>query len=92
MTTVEKLQQHKTYQNNEKESFSGILKYIYSDFQVEKIVTGKCTETMERVTWDVMEFYDQMAQIRLVDNSTGIWGHINFDDLKGDITCVRQMP
>ena len=44
---------------------------------------------MERVTWDVMEFYGQMAQIRLVDNSSGAWGHINFDDLKGDITCAE---
>jgi len=56
--------------------------------KVEKTVTGKCTKTMERVTWDVIEFYGQKAQIRLVDNSSGSWGHINFDDLKGDITCA----
>jgi len=56
--------------------------------QVEKNVTGKCTETMERVTWDVMGFYGQKAQILLVDNSSDGWGHINFDDLKGDITCA----
>ena len=43
---------------------------------------------MERVTWDVMEFHGQKAQIKLVDNSSGGWGHINFDDLKGDITCA----
>ena len=55
---------------------------------MEKTVTGKCTETMERVAWDVMEFYGQKAQIKLVDNSSGGWGHINFDDLKGDITCA----
>ena len=42
---------------------------------------------MARVTWDVIEFYGQKAQIKLVDNSSGGWGHINFDDLKGDITC-----
>lgn len=58
------------------------------DGVVEKTVTGKCHETMERVTWDVMEFYGQKAQIKLVDNSSGGWGHINFDDLKGDITCA----
>ena len=55
---------------------------------MKRKVTGKGNETMERVTWDVMEFYGQKAQIRLVDNSSGIWGHINFDDLKGDITCA----
>ena len=54
---------------------------------MKKTVTGKCTETMERVTWDVMEFYGQIAEIRLVDNSSGIWGHINFDDLKCDMAC-----
>jgi len=57
------------------------------DYKVKRKVTGKCHETMERVTWDVMEFYGQKAQIRLVDNSSMNWGHINFDDLKGDITC-----
>ena len=51
-------------------------------------MTGKCTETMERVTWDVMEFRGQKAQIKLVDDSSGAWGHINFDNLKGDMTCA----
>ena len=64
------------------------LKICRLTLQVKKTVTGKCTETMERVTWDVMEFYGQKAQIKLVDNSSGGWGHINFDDLKGDITCA----
>ena len=54
---------------------------------MKKTVTGKCHETMARVTWDVIEFYGQKAQIKLVDNGSGGWGHINFDDLKGDITC-----
>ena len=61
---------------------------FYLTFQVEETVTGKCTETMERVTWDVMKFYGQKAQIKLVDDSSGGWGHINFDDLKGDMTCA----
>ena len=43
---------------------------------------------MERVTWDVMEFYGQKAQIKLIDNSSDGWAHINFDDLKGNITCA----
>lgn len=42
--------------------------------------TGKCTETMERVTWDVSPYLGRTAQIRLVDASSGGWGHINFDD------------
>jgi len=55
---------------------------------VKKAVTSKCTETMERVTWNVIEFYGQKAQIRFVDKNSGFWGHINFDDLKGDIACA----
>jgi len=57
------------------------------DYKVEKTATGKCHEAMERVTWDVIGFYGQKAHIRLIDNSSGKWGHINFDDLKGDISC-----
>lgn len=44
--------------------------------------TGKCTETMERVSWDVTPFTGQQAQIRLIDGSSGGWGHINFDDVR----------
>ena len=43
---------------------------------------------MERVIWDVIEFYGQKAQISLGDSSSDCWGHINFADLKGDITCA----
>jgi hypothetical protein len=44
--------------------------------------TGKCTETMERVLWDVTPYTGQSAQLRLVDASSGGWGHINFDDIR----------
>ena len=42
---------------------------------------------MYRKSWDVKEFIGQYAQVRLVDERDGVWGHINFDDLKGDIIC-----
>lgn len=44
--------------------------------------TGKCTETMERISWDVSPYLGRSAQIRLVDSSSGGWGHINFDDVR----------
>jgi hypothetical protein len=44
--------------------------------------TGKCTETMERLTWDVSAYRGRSAQIRLIDASSGGWGHINFDDVR----------
>lgn len=52
--------------------------------QVMKKETGKCNESMERRYWDVRHFHGKVAQIRLVDQSSGGWGHINFDDL----SCV----
>ena len=42
---------------------------------------------MVRETWDVEEFVGQRAQVNLIDASSGAWGHINFDDLNGDIIC-----
>jgi hypothetical protein len=50
--------------------------------QVVLRATGKCTETMERILWDVTPYSEQTAQIRLVDAASGGWGHINFDDVK----------
>ncbi|XP_078363800.1 uncharacterized protein LOC144648022 [Oculina patagonica] len=55
--------------------------------QVVRRATGKCRETMAREAWDVQEFIGQRACVKLVDASSGGWGHINFDDLKGDINC-----
>lgn len=52
------------------------------DGQVVLQATGKCTETMKRLRWDVSQHIGRTAQIRLVDASGGGWGHINFDDLK----------
>ena len=42
---------------------------------------------MVRETWDFEEFVGQRAQVNLIDASSGGWGHINFDDLNGDIIC-----
>ena len=47
-------------------------------------------ETMDRVNWDVKEFIGQHAQVKLVDVSSEHWGHINFDDLRGDISCEQN--
>ena len=50
--------------------------------KIVKQSTGKCNETMTRVRWDVSQFSGQKARIRLVDQSSGGWGHINFDDVR----------
>ena len=46
---------------------------------------------MFRKSWDVKEFIGQYAQVRLVDKSSGDWGHIKFDELKGDIICPHYL-
>ena len=42
---------------------------------------------MYRKSWDVEEFIGQYAQVRLVDERSANWAHINFDDLIGDVIC-----
>jgi len=44
--------------------------------------TGKCSERMDKVTWDVRAFINRAAQIRIVDAATGQWGHINVDNFE----------
>jgi TolB-like protein len=44
--------------------------------------TGKCNESMSRQSWDVSQHIGKSARIRLVDHSSGGWGHINFDDVR----------
>ena len=65
--------------------------HIYLLFlQAVRSETGSCNETMTRKTWDVDAFIGQRARVRLIDVSSASWGHINFDDLKGDITCDQN--
>ncbi|HKJ01500.1 MAG TPA: PASTA domain-containing protein [Longimicrobiales bacterium] len=42
--------------------------------------TGENSETMRRVQWDLTPFAGQIGVIRIVDQSTVGWGHINADD------------
>ena len=54
------------------------------DGEVVRTATGHNSETMRRHVWDVSKLKGRVAVIQLIDNNTGHWGHINFDD-------VRQM-
>ena len=67
------------------------------NIRAELLVNGKvqrvayadyCRERMRRRLWNVAEFTNQIGQIRLVDASRK--GHINFDDLRGDFTCLGK--
>jgi len=52
------------------------------DGKVMRTATGHNSETMTEYTWNVSKLKGKTAVIQLVDNSTGGWGHINFDDFK----------
>ena len=43
---------------------------------------------MTRKFWHVGDLLGHFAQVRLVDFSSEGWGHINFDDMKGNIICT----
>ncbi len=47
--------------------------------------SGKNDDRMEIIEWNVSSFMNETVFIRLVDNSSGKWGHINFDDMRFDI-------
>ena len=41
-----------------------------------------CKEAMTEKSWNVTDYAGKNAQLRLVDHSSGHWGHINFDHLQ----------
>ena len=51
--------------------------------------TGKCHETMVRMGWDIKEFKGRIGRLLLLDKSSESWGHLNFDDFKGDIAYCQ---
>ncbi|PFX18702.1 Fibrillin-2 [Stylophora pistillata] len=65
--------------------------YTHLSIEVVRTETGNCRENMYRKSWNVEEYIGQYAQVRLVDESSGRWAHINFDDLKGDIICPHDL-
>ncbi|MBI1333284.1 MAG: hypothetical protein GC165_10435 [Armatimonadetes bacterium] len=48
-----------------------------------KVEHGNNSETMDERTWDISGYKGRTLQIRIVDNETGGWGHINV----GNIRC-----
>ncbi|XP_048581258.1 signal peptide, CUB and EGF-like domain-containing protein 2 [Nematostella vectensis] len=58
------------------------------DGSVVMFDSGQCTETMRRVEKDVSAYVEKMARMRIPDDSSEGWGHINFDDLRGNF-CIQ---
>jgi levanase len=49
--------------------------------QVIAQATGFQSERMELVSWDVAAYRGQRARLRLVDESSGSWGHLTVDEV-----------
>lgn len=45
--------------------------------------TGTGSESYRRVIWDVSAYQYKSLTLKVVDNATGSWGHINIDDVHG---------
>lgn len=43
---------------------------------------GDNAEAMQPVRWDIRPYRGSEAYLRIVDNATGGWGHINVDDIR----------
>jgi levanase len=51
------------------------------DGKVVRSATGQDNEALNWTSWDVRDLAGQKAQIKIVDDNTGGWGHINVDQL-----------
>ncbi len=51
--------------------------------------SGSNRETMQRVAWDLAPWAGSSVQLRVVDTSSGGWGHINVDDFRFAPTRVE---
>lgn len=51
-------------------------------YTVESFVTGRNDEVMRREQFDLTRYVGRNARIRILDQATGAWGHINVDDFQ----------
>ncbi|KJK39436.1 glycosyl hydrolase family 32 [Streptomyces variegatus] len=51
------------------------------DGQVVRSATGKDAEALNWASWDVSDLSGKKARIRIVDDNTGGWGHVNVDHI-----------
>ena len=47
--------------------------------KIVRSATGWRSDRLAPASWDVSEFHGQRAQVQLVDEASGDWGHINVD-------------
>ncbi|MGW1951482.1 GH32 C-terminal domain-containing protein [Streptomyces sp. NPDC001920] len=60
------------------------------DGQVLRSATGKDAEALNWASWDVSDLAGKKARIRIVDDNTGGWGHLDIDHIVlSDTTAQR---
>jgi non-lysosomal glucosylceramidase len=52
------------------------------DGKVVRTATGKNTERLEPVSWDVKDLAGRRARLEIVDEAQGGWGHVNVDQIE----------
>lgn len=58
---------------------------------VVRTATGQDLETLNWTHWDVSEFVGQQAQIEIIDENAGGWGHINADNFMASDTPANPL-
>ncbi|MDW8809134.1 GH32 C-terminal domain-containing protein [Streptomyces scabiei] len=59
------------------------------DGQVVRSATGRDAEALQAASWDVRDLAGKTARVRVVDDNTGGWGHINADQITLSDTQAR---
>jgi len=60
--------------------------------EIARESTGKNTETMASEEWDASDLEGEMAQIQIIDDNPGGWGHINADDFNQVDAAGSRIP
>ncbi|HRY49347.1 MAG TPA: GH116 family glycosyl hydrolase [Candidatus Paceibacterota bacterium] len=61
------------------------------DGRVVRTATGQNLEQLRATTWNVDDLQGRQAQLEIVDQATGGWGHINVDQIVfSDQPAIRQ--
>ncbi|MCQ9131634.1 GH32 C-terminal domain-containing protein [Streptomyces hilarionis] len=60
------------------------------DGRVVRSATGRNAEALTRASWDVGDLVGKTARIRIVDDNTGGWGHLDVDHIV--LSDTRALP
>ncbi|MEU6912351.1 GH32 C-terminal domain-containing protein [Streptomyces olindensis] len=61
------------------------------DGRVVRSATGKDTEALNWASWDVSDLAGKKARIKIVDDNTGGWGHLNVDHIVMSDTQAQRV-